>query len=157
MSLKEKIIGISLFTFQLKESTILKQIDSVISKGAEVIILPRKNTFDFEKEYLSLLNLLVVFSPTEKMLKSFISDKPPIMPGKIPLVFVMNSGTKEHFNLLKYFSDLIDQKGIFFVPFGINDREAIMFQSRLDLISKTCSAALKNEQIKPVFLENHNL
>lgn len=155
MSLQGKKIGVNLPVFQLKELPVIQQIDNLLTRGAEVIIIPRKTSVLAKVK--ENLDILIVFSPPEEMLKSLISRQLPAFK-EIPLVLCLKPELNRQRYPLKYLSHLLHQNGIFFVPFGPvrqsqKGKESIILHSRIELLGETCIAALNNEQLEPAIWE----
>jgi len=101
-------------------------------------------------------DLLVALPNSERFL-NLLAQATPGDCCNVPMVLVP-ALQDEPAPFLEHISSLMRKKGIFFVPFGPvkgekANRQACLY-SRLDLLTETCAAALKGEQLKPCTWEN---
>jgi len=169
--LNSKTIGIITPLKKLQDKKILEQIEILSDQKAKTIIFPEKTielTKENKKDKLfedQALDLSVVFAPSKELLNrlaSLLSSNSSSNSFFNQIIIALETETIVDSTYLKLIFDLFDKKGIFFVPFGFKDKfnsdnfkESTMLISRIDLLSDTCRGALKNIQLKPLFIEGH--
>lgn len=103
------------------------------------------------------LDLLVVITGSEKLFAA-LAGTPFQIGGSPPLLLapLLETVTPP---VLRSISALLNQRGVFFVPFGPAERPPKRsgtppgLYSRLDLLAEACAAALAGKQLRPVTWE----
>lgn len=165
-----KKIGIATAATQLGNAVVLKELEQLVSSGAELlIIIIAEKRQDKQERNNPLKKILTRLEPPDLLVivtgfPGLIDDLAQLSPGGCPgtplvIMLLPSPGEKPAFTLL---SSLIAKQGIFFVPFGpLSDNrdkgdESPLLCSRIDLLGETCAAALEGCQLHPFTWDNHN-
>lgn len=173
MQFQGKKIGIATTAAQLVNTIVLKEMEQMITAGAELFIIildvdeqvamnPLMNLLPqlhSASAPYPLLDLLVIISGFPGMLEYLVRLSPEDSP-KAPMVLLLlpQPGEKPAFPQI---SSLLEKKGVYFVPFGplnsSRDKEAgiPLLCSRIDLLGDACAAALEGCQLRPYVWDNH--
>jgi hypothetical protein len=169
LRLKGKKIGVATAAPQLGNAAILKELEQMVSSGAELLIIVFAEGPQDKQAFQNLLrkiltrleppDLYVIITGFPGLLEHLAQLSPGDYPGT-PLVMLLlpSSGDKP---ALPQLSSLLASKGVFFVPFGLlrgnrdKEGEFPLLCSRIDLLGETCAAALEGCQLHPFTWDNH--
>lgn len=167
--LKGKKIGIATAAPQLGNAVVLKELEQMVSSGAELLIIIIAEGQQDKQAYKNPLkkiltrleppDLLVIVTGFAGLFEHLAQLSPDDYSGT-PLVMLLlpYPGEKPAFPQL---SSLMVKKGVFFVPFGLlrgnmdKGEELPPLCSRIDLLGETCAAALEGCQLHPFTWDNH--
>lgn len=141
-----------------KASEVMKEVEELCGKKA-LLTIPEVEPIG-PQGYLDLLIIEPCSGNTLAKITSAIVDTPAVMAAKSmlrnckPVIIAISSNDALGLNL-KNIGTLINQKNIYFVPFGQDNfkNKANSMISNFELTVETLEYALVNKQIQPIIVE----